>query len=188
MQTRLNLATRPLETHRRFLAATGLLGGVAGLAFLVLGWNVLEVRRTNGETRTKLAEVMRQRNQLRAEREELVRFFRQPENASLHDRAEYLNSLIDARSFDWTQMFMDLEKVLPGGVRVIRIAPHLEGGRVIVKLQVGAAGDEAKLRFLHALEISREFSGVQLLSERAAGGSESGDQTVVELTVFYQEI
>lgn len=177
-----------METHRRFLAATGLLGGVAGLAFLILGWQALGVRRTNEETRTRLAEVMRQRDQLRAEREELIRFFRQPENASLHDRAEYLNSLIDARSFDWTQMFMDLEKVLPGGVRVIKIAPHLEGGRVNVKLVVGAAGDEDKLRFLHALEVSREFTGVQLLSERAPGASESGDHRVFELTVFYQKI
>ncbi|MBZ5528283.1 MAG: PilN domain-containing protein [Acidobacteriia bacterium] len=188
MRTNLNLATKPLETHRRFLAATGFVGAVAALAFLFLGWHMLGVRRTNEETREKLAEVLRQKDQLVAEREELIRFFRQPENASLHDRAEYLNSLIDARSFDWTQMFMDLERVLPGGVRVTQIAPHLERGRVNVKLAVVAVGEESKLKFIRSLEASREFSGVQLLSEQAAEKSAGGDQMNVQLTVFYQKM
>jgi len=188
MQTNINLATRPLETHRRFLAATGSLGAAAALAFLLLGWHMLGVRRTNEETREKLSEVLRQKDQLVAEREDLLRFFRQPENASLHDRAEYLNSLIDARSFDWTRMFMDLEKVLPDGVRVTQIAPHLESGRVNVKLAVVAVGEEAKLKFIRSLEASREFSGVQLLSEQAADKSTSGNQMTIELTVFYRQM
>lgn len=188
MRANLNLATRPLETHRRFMTATGVVGGVVLLAFFALGWHMLGVLKTNEETRAKMAEVIREREQLLAEREDLGRFFRQPENASLHDRAEYLNSLIDARSFDWTQMFTDLEKVLPGGVRVTHISPQLEHGRVNLKLSVVATGEESKLKFIRALESSREFSDVQLLNEQASKSSGTGDERSLQLKVTYEKM
>ena len=70
--------------------------------------------------------------------------------------------MIDEQSLNWTQMFMDLEKILPAGVRVISIQPKHEKGRVEVKLVIGAVSDDAKLKFLHALERSPSFSHVQL--------------------------
>ncbi|MBZ5700557.1 MAG: hypothetical protein LAN84_01775 [Acidobacteriia bacterium] len=185
MKVRLNLATKPLETHRRFLAGAGFLGAVAGIAFLLLGGHVYQERRAEQALRAKTAEIERQIEVLRRERQELEEFFNRPENAQLHDRAVYLNTLLDARSFNWTQMFMDLEQLLPGGVRVVSIAPKLENNRVEVRLVVGAASDEAKLKFLRALEGSKLFSNVQLLSEHAPPGSEGGDQSVLELTATY---
>ncbi len=188
MKTHLNLATKPLDTHRRFLVGAGFFGTLGGLLFLFLGWHVYTVRRADEEIRLQTAEVERKFELLRQERSELEQFFSRQENARLHDRAAYLNTLIDARSFNWTQMFMDLEKVLPGGVHVVSISPRLESGRVEVKLTVGAATPEAKIRFLRALEGSAEFKNVQLLSERAPNSSQSGDQFVLELTAWYTRI
>ena len=188
MRVGLNLATRPLETHRRFLAGAGFLGAVAGLVFLLAGGYVYRVRRADQEIRARTAEIERQIAVLRKERQELEQFFSRPENARLHDRAAYLNTLLDARGFNWTRMFMDLEQLLPGGVRVVSIAPKLESSRVEVRLVVGAASDEAKLKFLRALEGSKVFTNVQLLSERAPAGAEGGDRTVLELTAFYTRI
>ena len=53
MKVRLNLATKPLEAHRKFLAGTGLLGVVAALVFLGLGWHVYLARKANAEMRAK---------------------------------------------------------------------------------------------------------------------------------------
>jgi len=47
MRVRLNLATKPLETHRRFLVGAGFLGAVAGMAFLLLGGHVYQERRAD---------------------------------------------------------------------------------------------------------------------------------------------
>jgi Tfp pilus assembly protein PilN len=83
-------------------------------------------------------------------------------------------------------MFMDLEKILPPGVRVLSIEPAHEKGRVKVRLTVGAASDEAKLKFLHALEESRSFTQVELMSSREnVSGSPGADHTEVELTAVY---
>jgi Tfp pilus assembly protein PilN len=112
-------------------------------------------------------------------------FFSRRENAELHDRAAFVNSIIDARSFNWTRMFLDLEKVLPGGVRVMDIAPSQVNGQAAVKLTVGAVSDEAKMEFLKALEESGVFSHLELTTVRAPDQQGTGDKVVLELTVVY---
>jgi Tfp pilus assembly protein PilN len=189
MRVRLNLATKPLVTHRQFLVVSGTTGVIAALLFVGLGWHVYRVRQAAEDIRNRTRVVEQELKAYNAQRNELEEFYKLPENAKLHDRAAYLNSMIDARSFDWTQMFMDMERLLPAGVRVINIGQKLEGGRVIVTLTVGASSDEAKLKFLRALEHSREFSNVKLLSEHAPSGvAGAGAQSVLELKGFYTRI
>ena len=185
MKIRVNLATRALETHRRFLAASGLVATLAGLALLILSWQVYGRRKADQEFRKQMDQVQRRMADLQRQRQELEQFFSRPENKNLHDRSVYLNSLIDQRSFNWTQMFMDLERLLPGGVRVVSISPKLEKGRVSVKLLIGATSDDSKLKFLKALESSKEFGGIAVLGERTPNRGESGDVALVELTAWY---
>src|ERR1700682_5583127 len=182
MRVRLNLATKAQETHRRFLVAAGFVGIIAGLLFLGLGWHIYSMRNLDARLRAQSEATGRKIAELQAQRADLERFFNQPENAKLHDRAAFLNSLIDGRSFNWTQMFMDLERILPGGVRLVSIEPRQAKGPVEVKLTVGASSDDAKLKFLRALEESHQFSDIQLDSELPA---KTGNQRVVELTAVY---
>jgi Tfp pilus assembly protein PilN len=187
MKVRLNLATKALETHRRFLAGAGLTAFFAGVVFLGLGWHVYSARKANAEVRLRTDKTRREMAALEAQRTELDAYFHRKDVADLHDRAAFINSILDARSFNWTLMFMDLERILPGGVRVISIAPAQAGGHVTLKLTVGAANDEAELKFEHALEESKEFTEVQILhvSSPASSASQSPDQRVVELTTVY---
>ena len=185
MQVRLNLATKPLETHRRFLVSAGLLGAVASVVFLSLGWYVHTSRKADAERRAKSADMLRQMEILKKEGDSLERFFARDENAKLHDRSVFLNSIVHARSFNWTLMFMDLEGILPSGVRIVSVEPKQENGRVEVKLTVGATTDDAKNKFLKALEDSTTFSHIELNNVRAATPGTIGDQIVVELTAEY---
>lgn len=185
MKAQLNLATIPLETHRRFFAGASLVAAIAGLALLALSWHVYNVRKSNERFRAQIAQLQQEMARLESERQDMETFFVRPENAKLHDRAVYLNSLIDARSFNWTQMFMDLEKLLPPGVRVVSIAPKMEKGGVSVKLTIGASSDESKLKFLRALETSKVFSGIEVLSESPPGRTEATNEMAVEITAWY---
>lgn len=187
MHARLNLASKPLETHRRFLAGAGFSVFAAAIVFLALGWHVYAVREAARETRNRMQKTRQEFAKYEAQREELQRYFSQKDIASLHDRAAFINGIIDARSFGWTQMFMDLEHILPAGVHVIRIEPKQASGNVELKLTIGAVNDEAKLNFLHILETAKHFSNVQELSDvaPATGGNLSGDQRIVSLTTTY---
>jgi type IV pilus assembly protein PilN len=178
MRARLNLSTKPLETHRRFLGASGIIGAVAVLFFIGLGWHVYSARKAEETARVKEAGIRDELVTLERQRRELEQFFAQPENAKLHERSAFLNTLIDEQSLNWTQMFMDLEKILPPGVRVVSIEPSHEKGPVQVKLIVGATNDEAGLKFVHALEQSAAFTHVALVSMRSPNNTQgTGDKT-----------
>jgi type IV pilus assembly protein PilN len=185
MRIRLNLATKPVETHRKFIVGSTLVGLVAAIVFLSLGWHVYLARKANAEMRAKSAKILEQVAELEQQRAALERFFALDENARLHDRAAFINSLIDARSFNWTLMFMDLEKVLPPGVRVISIEPKQEKGHIEVKFMIGATSDDAKLKFLKALEDSNTFTHIELTTTTHPTSGPGGDQIVVELTAEY---
>ena len=187
MRARINLATKALQTHRRFLAGSGVIAAGAGIAFIALGWHVYTVRKAEAEFRDQADRIRRQNVTIEAQRDDLQRYFALPENAKVHDRAVFINGIIDSRSFNWTQMFMDLERVLPGGVRVISIEPKQVKGRVEVKLKVGAASEEAKIKFLRALEASREFTRIALDKDGAPAGA-SADVSTLELTAVYSRI
>jgi Tfp pilus assembly protein PilN len=187
MKIRLNLATKVLETHRRFLAGAGLTAVIAGVTFLGLGWHVYSARKIHAEQRARTESMRQEMARLEAQRKDLERYFSKKDIAELHDRAAFINTILDARSFNWTLMFMDLERTLPGGVRVISIEPKQAGGHVELKLTVGAANDEAELKFLQALEDSKEFTEVQVQTviSPSSIGNASGDQKIVQLSTVY---
>lgn len=184
MRIHLNLATKPLELHRRFLAATNLSIFVGAMLFIVLGWHVYSARQAAAAVRERTAKLDKEYAECDRQRRELEAYFSQKDIASLKDRAVFINNIIAVRSFNWTKMFMDLEHVLPGGVRVISIEPKQVGGHVEVKLTAGAVSDEVMLNFVHALETSKEFKDVEVQGIHT-GPQQGGDQRVVQLTTFY---
>ncbi len=173
MKVRLNLSTKPLETHRKFLAGAGILGVVAGLFFIGLGLHVYAVRRGDEVFRERVVAVRSEMVNLDRQRAELEQFFSRPENAKLHDRSAFLNTLIDEQSLNWTQMFMDLEKILPAGVRVVSIEQKHDKGVVEVKLTIGATSDEAEAQvFAENPELQRDkqHAKTERPNTRATGG------------------
>ena len=187
MDVRLNLATKPLVGHRSFLGGAVLLGLLGGLFFLFLGARFYSLRRADEDFRVRSEKIQQETSRLAVQKQELDRFFEQQENASLQDRANFIKSVIEARSFNWTQMFMDLEHMLPGGVHVLRIEPKLDKGAVAVRIVVGAADQESKIKLIKAFEESKSFSHVELLTDKLA--TEPGhDPVTVELSAVYSTI
>lgn len=182
MNVRLNLATKPLISHRRFLVGSGLLALLGGIVFLGLGWHVYSTLRAQEVLRRKEQDNDRRAALLQTRRNELDEFFARPANAKLKERAAFVNGIIDERSFDWTQMFMDLEKIMPVGVHVISISPQLQKGRMFVHITVGATSDESKIKFVRAMESSEAFSNVELLD---VVRSQTGNEQAVELNAVY---
>jgi type IV pilus assembly protein PilN len=187
MRVPLNLATKPLESHRRFLVGSGITIFAASIILLGLGWHVYSVRKAAASVRMRTDQLYQEYARYEAERNELKGFFEQKDVKGLNERAAFINGIIVVRSFNWTQMFMDLERILPGGVHVISIEPKQVSGHVEVKLTAGVISDEIMLKFVQALETSSKFSDVQLQGIHPPSNSKesSGDQRIVQLTAFY---
>jgi len=185
MKIRLNLATSPLEGNRRFAvsAATAAVVGLAAL-FLLAG-RAYQVRRAETAFRAEQAQIDADMTRLRAERRELEQFFGRPETVQRRELATFLNSLITQRAFPWTQIFMEFERNLPAGVRVVSIEPRPVDDYVQLRLTIGANSDENKLKFLRALESSKAFSRIEVQGERRSDRPGQDGEIVLLLQARY---
>ncbi len=192
MKLNLNLATSPLENNRRFIAGAGLAGLLALIFLIVLSHQTYSTWRANSAIRADISRVEHE-IQIETDRQaDLGRYFELPEAKTVLDRSNFLNSLIAARTFPWPKIFEDLEKTLPPGVRVINIAPRLEGGRAAIKITVGAMDDASKVEFLQKIEGSKAFSGIRVIdekySDKQADRGPGNDHIVVALEAWYSTI
>ncbi len=185
MKTRLNLATSPLEGDRRFMVGSITAGAVGVLLMIGLAWNAYSVWRTNTNIQNQVQQLTADVAKLQGERSELEAFFNQPATVQRRDLAAFLNSLIAQRAFPWTRIFMDLEKSLPTGARVVSIEPRLAGDHLELRFTIEALGDQAKLQVLRTLENSSEFSEIQLLSERRPDSAAANAPTTLSLVARY---
>jgi type IV pilus assembly protein PilN len=188
MKVRLNLSTSPLESNRRFALGAGVIGTIAVVALLVLSYRTYSVWRSDKALRARQDGLELQIAKLQQQRQGLSAFFENPETVQRRQRAAYLNSLIQQRAFPWIKIFMDLERILPEGVRVVSIEPKLEGDTLKLTFLVGALSDESKLKFLKALEKSPEFSHIELLSESRPTRAEQFDRVMLSLQAQYSVI
>ena len=128
---------------------------------------------------------------MQQQRQALAAYFNEPATVQRRERAAYLNGLIHQRAFPWIKIFMDLERTLPEGVRVVSVEPRMEGDNVQLKFVVGAATDEGKLNFLKKLETSPEFSHIQLIQENRPNQTANqiqSDHILMELQASYSDI
>jgi Tfp pilus assembly protein PilN len=187
MYVRLNLATKPLVSHRRFYVGSAICGLVGIVLFVWLGWRLHDVRKAEADYRMKANRLQAEMSRLLEQRQELDRFYAQSDNRSLQERAKFIDGVMEADSFNWTKMFMDLEHTLPAGVHVLRIEPKMERGTVSVKFEAGAASQEAKAQLLKAFEESKSFSHFELYTVGAPRQG-NADALTVEFSVIYTGI
>jgi len=190
MRVGLNLATKPLVSHRRFLVGSALFGFLGSVLLVYLGWHFYTLRKADEEFRSRLGTVQSEMAQLQEQRSELERFYVRQENRNLQDRAKFVGGVIEARSFNWTKMFMDLEHTLPPGVHVVRIEPKLDSGSAAVKFVVGGSSEESKVKLLKAFEDSPSFTHIEVNAESVPrqSNTQTADVFVMEFSAIYTGI
>lgn len=173
MRFDINLATRPYVDLRRFYTHWLLLLGVLLLvAGLLLGsalrslYGSRDVARKVRETRQQIAELDRHK----AHAEQVMA---RPENRDVRERSQFLNGLIARRAFSWTQVFADLEKIVPERVQVAAIRPEItKDNRLQIVMRVLGDSRASANELMKRMEASQSFREPQLRSEsvRREGG------------------
>jgi hypothetical protein len=187
VKLRLNLSTTPQENNRPFIAGALLMGTVCLLFLLVLSQQAYTSWQSNRDLRADIAHWQQEIRVESQQQRDLDTYFKAPAAKQVIDRAYFLNSLIDERSFPWTKIFMDLEKTIPPGARVISLTPRLVNGRAEVAMTVGVTSPESEIQFLQAMEKSPAFTGIAVNQVRPITVLQPGtiDRIVLNLTVRY---
>jgi hypothetical protein len=154
----INLASDPFRRDRPIIAA-GIFASVLLLGTLGLfAWLTAHGRTTVEETQRAL-ERARARAQAQVnEQARLEATLRRPENAEVLERSVFLNLLLLRKGISWTQLFSDLEAVMPHDVRLISVRPQVFGqNEVLLDMVVGSKSSEPVIQMLMRLEASPVF-------------------------------
>ena len=188
MRLNINLATQPYEDSQRFwlrwgsaLAALGVVT-VALLYLTLMGW--LGARKDR-----KLIE--RYQTQIQAcdkEKAAAQTLMNKPQNASLRDRSQFLNELFYRKAFSWTEVFEELERVMPPRVHVVSIHPELAvDNELAIRLVVAGDSRERALELVRKMESSKHFHQTEIEQEsvETGQGRNSADAVKFDISALY---
>jgi type IV pilus assembly protein PilN len=167
MRISVNLANRPFVELRPLFAKLRLAMVVLGVLAVGLGFALHSLNAKATAAQAKMNALKAKTQQYQHERMVNEARMRQPQNMAVLDRSQFLNAVFARKSFSWTAVMMDLEKVLPVGVQVTSIEPVItKEGDVNIRLRV--SGDREKaVQLVRNLETSQRFLSPRLASEQA---------------------
>lgn len=187
MRSRINLASQPYEDAQRFyLQWGGLLLALAVITAVLIAV-VVKSHRDSRDIAMKVAQERSQIAEIDRERAAAEAMLNRLENRDVRDRSRFLNALIVRKAFSWTQVFSDLERIVPPRVRIVSIHPEVNHSSQL-EIHLEAIGDsrEKANELLRHMEESPTFREAQLRVERPSEGPGSSpgiDFTIVALYV-----
>lgn len=186
MRIDVNLASQPYEDARQFWMRWGTALAAVGALTLILvtltitGWfNARRDHKTMAREHALIAE----RDQLRASAERTLNL---PENRTTRDESQVLNQLIERKSFSWTLVLENLEKVMPTRIHLVAINPELdEDNQLALKMTVAGDSRDRAIELAQRMEESRRFAQTNITHEQFNQSSRGGDTEQIDLAAIY---
>lgn len=185
MRLDINLASQPYEDARQFWLRWGSALAGLGLITLVLvivtvtGWfNAHRDHRQIADLRNQIA----RRDEARREAES---FLNQAANRTTRDQSQFLNQLIERKSFSWTRVLENLEKVMPARVHLVSIEPKLdEDNQLALRMVVAGDSRDRAIELARRMEDSQRFTQTYIDHETSQA-STTGDTVQIEIGAIY---
>jgi len=179
MRIAINLATRPFVELRPLFARLRLAMAALAITAISLGIGLHFLNKNARTAQAQMGSLKAQTLAVQIERQTNEARMREPQNRAVLDRSRFLNDLFARKSFSWTAVMMDLERVLPAGVQVTSIEPAITAeGDVNIRLRVSGQRDLA-VDLVRNLERSQRFLAPRLANETAQS-QERGLQPVAD--------
>ncbi len=182
MRLDINLASHPYEDVRDFLLRWGTATGALALFTLVLLGMAFSNWLGSRDVRQQMDRDLSQMQELDRDKATAQALLSRPENGDTLERSRFLNGLITRKAFSWTQLFMDLEKIMPPRVRVVSLQPEATENQMSVRLLVEGDSRERALDLLRRMEESDRFHLARVKSER---GKEDSRTIQLEIVAYY---
>jgi type IV pilus assembly protein PilN len=110
------------------------------------------------------------------------------QNASTRDRSQFLNDLFYRKAFSWTEVFEELERVMPPRVHVVSIHPELAiDNELAIRLVVEGDSREKALELVRKMESSNHFHQTEIEQENVENGqgANSGGGVRFDISALY---
>jgi type IV pilus assembly protein PilN len=166
MRVNINLASEKYEDVRNFFlrwaAALAILAGLAGvlggLAYLKHG-RMVRASEQSQTLENQIAALQDKRNKAQA-LDDL------PENREVTEQKRFWNAQLSRRSFSWTQLINDLQKIMPNRAYLNSVQPELTvDNRLKLKLVITGEKPENARELQQKMETSSRFRGPWIATE-----------------------
>jgi len=165
MKIDINLSSRPFVNYRKFYLLAGFL---LGLFLIVSSWNFSAYRSSHERRKVFVESLSNDQMRLEAmgkEEEKLLRSLQTAETSDFLDRVEYINQIINRRTFSWTRLLNDLEKMTPPNLQLASIKPQVRGKDLVIEIVVKGRNTQEMIQFVLNLENSGKFIDVSPMYE-----------------------
>lgn len=176
MRIGINLASRPYQDEGLFYRRWGMALLLSVLLTVSLIFLSVQHYQTSRKEWASAREAEDKLAQLKKEEAQAQQILAEPQNRGTRDQSQFLNASIVRKSFCWTGLMEDLEKIMPPGVRVSAISPAMDQhNRFTLKLQVEGESREGAIQLLRNMEKSQHFRSSRLTGESEVhSGSNTG--------------
>jgi type IV pilus assembly protein PilN len=187
MRLNINLATQPYQDVKRFLSRWGAIVALVAVMTAVLVYLAISGYLQSRDVNRQIADLQAEMARLDNAKSEAIAMLNRPENRDTADRSQFLNGLIARKAFSWTQVFSDMERIVPRGLHVISIRPEInDNNQLQVKLTVAGESRDKANEMVRKLEESSHFTGAAILNESAqVGNNQQTPMEQFDITALY---
>ncbi len=166
MRLNINLATQKYEDVRQFYVRWSAAIGISALLMLVLigfAWRNFNKSSQSGQRIKQLQAEIADLQKKRAAAEAISIL---PENHDVNEQKNYWNRQINRRQLSWTQLFNDLQRIMPARAFLSSVHPEVTTDNRL-KLTLIVMGDthENGLELQKKMEKSERFRNPQITAE-----------------------
>ncbi|HEV8183682.1 MAG TPA: hypothetical protein VGQ61_14990, partial [Candidatus Angelobacter sp.] len=125
MRLNINLASQKFEDVRRFYVRWSVaIGSAAALLLLLIGLAAMNYS-SSSKSSQRIKELRERIDSLQKQRADAERVSNLPENHDVNLQKNYWNRQISRRQLSWTQLFNDLQKIMPARAYVSSVHPEI---------------------------------------------------------------
>jgi hypothetical protein len=187
MRLNINLASQKYEDVRRLYVRWSIaiaFTSVLTVLLLVLAWMNHTGSAKSGE---RIRALEAQIDALQKERATAEEISNRPENHDVTAQKNYWNKQIMRRSFSWTELFNDMQRIMPARAFVTSVHPEITlDNRVKLTLAIKSDKHENGLELVQKMEKSSRFRGPKINSESTEKDQRTGAMLYkFEISTYY---
>jgi Tfp pilus assembly protein PilN len=168
MRLTINLASQKYEDVRQFYVRWSM--AIALSALLMLGLMGLAWRNfsNSSDSGKRIKQLQAEIGELQKQRAEAEAISNLPENHDVTAQKNYWNKQINRRQLSWTQLFNDLQRIMPARAFLSSVAPQItKDNQLKLTLVVMSDTHDNGLELQKKMEKSERFRNPQITSEIA---------------------
>jgi hypothetical protein len=166
MIIRNNLATNPVKNYSLYFLGCLVLLGAALLFTLFNARSLLSWQSESNRLQVNISEQQKKRADLQNEASKLRLRITQIKTPQFINETEFMNNAIKRRTFSWTTLFDEFERIFPENVKMVSVYPQINDEQINITMEVAGKSLNDIVQLISVLQSAPAFSEVVLKSER----------------------